>query len=108
MRMDEGMTRHQYLAWGGESDRDGYRIVTVADIAKDVEQSHYSGFRMWTDLALVGPKSGTEWPETWPVSLASAKPGEMDDHDYIHRDYAIVTLNGEVLETFTTRIDGRA
>jgi hypothetical protein len=101
------MTQHKYLAWGGENG-DDYSVVTVADIKKDTESSHYSGYRLWEHFALVGPKSGAEWPETWPVSITSAASRETDSDDCIHQDYAVVTPTGEVLDTFATRIDGRA
>ena len=49
---------NQYLAWGGEAE--GYTIVTVDKIIKDLAQESASGWRMWTRCALIGPRGRIE------------------------------------------------
>jgi hypothetical protein len=104
-------TTNQYLAWGGESDGDGFTLITAEEIRKDWESSHYSGYRMWEHFALIDD-SGDE-VRLRPVTVVSVHGSrQVDDQDYVHEDYSIVYAgsddSGKVVEGFGTRIDGRA
>jgi hypothetical protein len=110
---------NQYLAWGGEAE--GYTIVTVDRIRKDLAQESASGVRMWTRFALIGPRAQrsaalagldaaargmpVDWPETWPVELRNV--GRSSHDDYVTEAFIIVTPYGEVKDEFTATHDGR-
>ena len=90
----------------------------MAEIAKDITAAHYSGWRTWDSFALIEPGVNAA-PTLRPVRFESAGERDIDDQDYIHQEYRIVAgaalvpgaVPGnavEVIESFTTRIDGRA
>ena len=104
-------TSPDFLAWGGESG-DEFSLVSVADIRKDFTQAHYSGHHAWDQFALLG-LDGAGDAVAFPVSIKAAPDGNgssrwIDENDYIHQAYEIVTPGGYVAADFTTRIDGRA
>lgn len=104
---DEPEPANQYLAWGGESE--GYSIVTAAQIRKDIEQGHYSGYRSWTGFALIGRALGDGLrPALLPVSVVSHTERYTDANDYVYQGYSLVDDEDNEIESFETRIDGRA
>ena len=108
---------NQYLAWGGESD--GYSVVSVEQIRKDLAQESASGTRNWTRFALIGPRvrnpadphqahlagAPADWPETWPVEVRGV--GRSTHDDYVTETFILVTPYGEVLDEFSATHDGR-
>jgi hypothetical protein len=79
------------------------RIVTAADIRRDTEHArcgaHDDDFRLWH----AAPDGGLR-----EVTVTQTRWTDYDEDDYAHADYEIHDLvSGQVVETFTARIDGR-
>lgn len=87
----------RYLVWDTEF---GWRIEGVADIAKDIEHSHYSGYGSPEKFFLLDDDKG----DVTPVTVTFLDSCE-DDNSYGHSRYHIGT--GESFEEFTVRIDLR-
>ena len=92
----------QYLVWDSEIDE--WRVYTLADMAKDMETAHYSGYGPVARM-LALPTSG----EGLPVDVTrSGVRTTTDGNDYMHTRYELRDDKGAVLGEFTTHIDGRS
>lgn len=99
------MKTKQYLAWGGESG-DEFAIITANDIGRELENRHYSNVTTWSRFALLDASRRTNPAK--PVTIERAGEEYTDEDDYMHAGWKIVGPRGGLIDTFSTRIDGRA
>lgn len=111
------VTNHtiRYLAWGGENDNpDGspnFEIITADDIAKDLKNEHYSGYRLWTQIKQIAV--GVDGvARLLDVTIRCLGAEFYDEDDYSYPQYEIVRFAEPnttfVLDEFSFQIDGRA
>lgn len=84
----------RYLVWDVDY---GWHVEGVADIAKDIEHAHYSGYGRPEKFFLLDDDKG----DVTPVTLTFLESQE-DDNNYGYSRYRIGT------EEFIVRIDLRA
>ena len=90
---------------GMDGEDSGPTVVTLDDIAHNIEQSHYSGIDMWTRyMAVVRAYDGEV--VMLPVVLKPIDQ-ETQDNDICITTWRVV-INGEYWGTFYTKCDMRA
>lgn len=95
-----------FVVWGGELDPGEVFMWTASQIRNSVERAHYTGFRVWEDIAWLLVGEGEIEARKCLIKRISSV---VDDQDFIHVRNAIVDdATCETVAVFLTRIDGRS
>lgn len=74
-------------------------------LGQDIVGAHYSGYGMPTSVWAAVP--GTDGKVALVEVGINQTATSLDADDYIWTDYQLVTADGTIVATFTTKIDGR-
>ena len=99
--------QRQYLVWDSESDM--WRVLTLDQLAKDMELAAYYGHGEITHILVLFPPEGIDPADGWAPLLVKPHRVSYDssDEDYIFTSYELRDEQGKCHGRYTTKIDGR-